>query len=56
MLDRETLNALRQNPTEWRRRGLTPPDALAEMVEARVSGTSRMRRPLDPSYADFFQS
>lgn len=56
MLDRETLATLRQNPIEWRRRGLTPPDALAAMVEARVSGTTKLRRPVDPSYADFFQS
>lgn len=51
MLDRQTLAQLRQNPMEWRRRGLTPPDALQQMVETRLA---QGMHPADPSYADFF--
>jgi hypothetical protein len=44
-----TLRRLRADPAEWRRRGLTPPDAITAMVEERLGS------PLDPSYADFFR-
>jgi hypothetical protein len=52
MLDRQTLETLRLDPTEWRRRGLTPPDAIAAMVEERLNAG---HAGVDPSYADFFQ-
>jgi hypothetical protein len=52
MIERETLASLRKNPMEWRRRGLTPPDALRAMVEERIHDGGKA----DPSYADFFMS
>ena len=50
------LATLRQSPEEWRRRGLTPPDAIASMVSDRVKGGGLRLLPqvADPSYADFF--
>ena len=51
MLDQSTLEQLRSNPVEWRRRGLTPPADLDEIVQARLS--AHMGHA-DPSYADFF--
>lgn len=51
-LRRQDLVQLRQDPREWRRRGLTPPAALDAMVRERVLGDGAL--PLDPSYADFF--
>lgn len=50
MHDRGALEELRRDPAEWRRRGLTPPADLAEIVRSRVGhGTVA-----DPTYADFF--
>ncbi|MFZ7086718.1 hypothetical protein [Curtobacterium sp. RRHDQ10] len=49
------LDSLRRSASEWRRRGLTPPDAIAAMVAERVGGMAHA--PLttgDPAYADFF--
>ncbi|WP_175477448.1 hypothetical protein [Curtobacterium sp. MCBA15_008] len=54
MRDTITLEMLRAHPTEWRRRGLTPPAELDAMVAARVANTPGSRLPVDPSYADFF--
>jgi hypothetical protein len=51
-LHRQDLVRLRQDPREWRRRGLTPPAALDAMVRERVLGDGGL--PVDPSYADFF--
>ncbi|MBF4609010.1 hypothetical protein [Curtobacterium sp. VKM Ac-1393] len=53
MRDQRTLEQLRQSPSEWRRRGLTPPADLDEIVQARLS--AHMGHA-DPSYADFFAS
>ncbi|MBF4605655.1 MULTISPECIES: hypothetical protein [Curtobacterium] len=53
MPDQTTLEQLRQSPVEWRRRGLTPPADLHEIVQARLS--AHMGHA-DPSYADFFVS
>jgi len=53
MRDTITLEMLRAHPTEWRRRGLTPPAELDAMVAARVA-TTGSHLPVDPSYADFF--
>lgn len=49
------LDSLRRSASEWRRRGLTPPDAIAAMVAERVGASAG--GPLgsgDPVYADFF--
>ncbi len=53
---RETipLDVLRRHPTEWRRRGMTPPSELDALVAARVAGTDRPFAVGEPSYADFF--
>lgn len=49
------LDSLRRSSAEWRRRGLTPPDAIAAMVAARVAGPSDAAFiGGDPAYADFF--
>lgn len=53
MLDRTTINHLRQYPTEWRRRGLTPPADLDAIVTARINQAPPY--PVrEPAYADFF--
>jgi hypothetical protein len=49
-MDRATLKQLRENPVEWRRRGLTPPSVIEAMVAERLGS------PVDPSYADFFSA
>ena len=51
-----SLDLLRTRPTEWRRRGLTPPDELTAIVAARVAntGAGHVRAAGEPSYADFF--
>lgn len=54
MRDTITLEMLRAHPTEWRRRGLTPPAELDAMVAVRVANTPGSHLPIDPSYADFF--
>lgn len=49
------LEALRRSSAEWRRRGLTPPDAIAAMVAERVAGSADGSSVGgDPAYADFF--
>lgn len=50
MRDHGSLEELRRDPAEWRRRGLTPPDDLAAIVRSRVGHGS----VADPTYADFF--
>lgn len=40
----------RQEPSEWRCRGLTPPDELAALVQARLDDL-----PSEPAYGDFFR-
>jgi hypothetical protein len=50
-----TLVQLRQNPMEWRRRGLTPPDVIRAMVEERLAEPGHTQPVGDPSYADFFR-
>lgn len=54
MIDRQALAALRQHPTEWRRRGLTPPDELAAIVAARLHEPMTQTYGREPAYADFF--
>jgi len=54
MLDRQALASLRQHPTEWRRRGLTPPDELAAIVAARLHEPMTQTYGREPAYADFF--
>jgi len=54
MRDTISLDVLRRHPTEWRRRGLTPPTELAQMVAARVDEAEHVFVPAEPSYADFF--
>lgn len=53
------LATLRRSPSEWRRRGLTPPDMIATMVRNRIDGgTLRLLGGAavgEPSYADFFE-
>jgi hypothetical protein len=49
------LVQLRQNPMEWRRRGLTPPDVIRAMVEERLAEPGHTQSFTDPSYADFFR-
>lgn len=53
MHDRTTIAMLRQNPMEWRRRGLTPPAALQAMVDAKIRSYDP-QPAAEPSYADFF--
>ncbi len=48
------LDLLRPQPTEWRRRGLTPPAELDAIIASRLAGTPRTYVPAEPSYADFF--
>jgi hypothetical protein len=50
-----SLAQLRQNPMEWRRRGLTPPDVIRAMVEERLSEPGHTQPVGDPSYSDFFR-
>ncbi|MBF4595783.1 MULTISPECIES: hypothetical protein [Curtobacterium] len=51
-----TLNQLRSNPVEWRRRGLTPPDVIQAMIEQRLAEPGHSQPVGDPSYQDFFRS
>ncbi|MEN0101624.1 hypothetical protein ACO0E1_05415 [Curtobacterium sp. RRHDQ66] len=51
-----TLSQLRQNPVEWRRRGLTPPDVIQAMVNERLAEPGHNAPMTNPSYADFFRS
>jgi hypothetical protein len=51
-----TLNQLRSNPVEWRRRGLTPPDVIQAMIEQRLAEPGHAQPLGDPSYQDFFRS
>ncbi|MEV7932692.1 hypothetical protein [Curtobacterium sp. ER1/6] len=55
MRTQSTLMQLRANPMEWRRRGLTPPDALQAMVEERLAQPGHSPIVGDPSYQDFFR-
>ncbi|ROP65066.1 hypothetical protein EDF24_1126 [Curtobacterium sp. PhB130] len=55
VLMQNTLTQLRQNPAEWRRRGLTPPDVIQAMVERRLAEPGHHAPVGDPSYADFFR-
>ena len=47
-----SLIDLRQQPTEWHRRGLSHPDEIQAMVHRRTIGVV----PVEPTYADFFQA
>jgi hypothetical protein len=47
-----SMTDLRQQPTEWHRRGLSHPDEIQAMVRRRTSDAV----PDEPSYADFFQA
>lgn len=50
-----SLEQLRARPEEWRRRGLTPPDELQTMIDARVHAVSTGGGVVaEPSYSDFF--
>lgn len=59
MREHTDFAALRQNPREWHRRGLSSPTEIDALVSARLGqcfragsfGSSPMS---DPSYADFF--
>ncbi len=51
-----TLNQLRSNPVEWRRRGLTPPDVIQAMIEQRLAEPGHSQPVGDPSYQYFFRS
>ena len=51
-----TLNQLRSNQVEWRRRGLTPPDVIQAMIEQRLAEPGHSQPVGDPSYQDFFRS
>jgi len=55
MRTQSTLMQLRANPVEWRRRGLTPPDAIQAMVEERLAQPGHAQLVGDPSYQDFFR-
>jgi hypothetical protein len=44
---------LRHYASEWRKRGLTPPDDLDALVRARIAG--RPTRAREAVYADFFK-
>lgn len=50
------LQTLRRSASEWRRRGLTPPDAIEAMVTARINSGPFPHGggAQDPAYADFF--
>lgn len=50
------LQTLRRSAAEWRRRGLTPPDAIEAMVTARINSGPfpHAGGDQDPAYADFF--
>ncbi|MDM7886688.1 MULTISPECIES: hypothetical protein [Curtobacterium] len=56
MRDRHDLAALRQDPTEWHRRGMTAPAELDRMISERLGAqfSSTARSAFEPSYADFF--
>lgn len=54
MRDTISLDVLRRHPMEWRRRGLTPPTELAQIVAARLGNGEHVFVPAEPSYADFF--
>jgi hypothetical protein len=56
MTNASSISKLRANPVEWRRRGLTPPDVIQAMVEARLAEPGHNQPVGDPSYADFFRS
>jgi hypothetical protein len=56
MTNARTIAQLRQNPIEWRRRGLTPPDVIQAMVQERLAEPGLNQPVGDPSYADFFRS
>lgn len=49
---KSTLAALRDDPAEWYRRGLTPPHVIAAFVDERLHADSTAVG--EPSYADFF--
>jgi len=56
MRSRHDLAALRQDPSEWHRRGMTAPSEIDQMISERL-GTAfpgSSRSALEPSYADFF--
>jgi hypothetical protein len=55
MRTQNSLVQLRQNPMEWRRRGLTPPDVIQSMIEQRLAEPGHNQPVGDPSYADFFR-
>lgn len=48
-MHRAMLARARQDPQQWRRHGLTPPNELEAIIAARLHG-----RPAEPRYADFF--
>jgi hypothetical protein len=50
------LQTLRRSAAEWRRRGLTPPEAIEAMVTARINEGPfpHAGGGQDPAYADFF--
>jgi hypothetical protein len=56
MRTQNDITQLRANPLEWRRRGLTPPDAIQAMVEERLREPGHSPVVGDPAYADFFRS
>ncbi|WP_181429213.1 hypothetical protein [Curtobacterium sp. MCSS17_008] len=49
MRDHHVLDQLRQDPTEWHRRGMHAPSEIDRIVTERLG-----RRTAEPSYADFF--
>ena len=55
MASKNPLMQLRQDPLEWRRRGLTQPDVIRAMIEERLAQPGHNQPVGDPSYADFFQ-
>ena len=49
-MPRPTIGELRQQPTEWHRRGMRHPDEITTMVHARLL----QNVPAEPTYSDFF--
>lgn len=45
------LTRLRQDPSEWRRRGLTPPDVLARIVAEHLNAPPTACPPVDAAPA-----
>ncbi|WP_439689798.1 hypothetical protein ACRQ4C_01480 [Curtobacterium sp. SP.BCp] len=55
MRDQHQLHQLRQNPTEWHRRGMTAPAEIDVLVANRLQENyPTIAAAGEPSYADFF--